>query len=110
MTFPGHLERLVESHVQSDVARSTEHISIAHFAWSTRSETAVSSNSVGEDIRLSVKAIARRSRFDRLNPCAIRLHVPVRGPKTAVKWSLDRESTIPTEDSRGGPTAQHFVN
>src|SRR6185295_2539599 len=110
MTFPRQLERLVQSHVQSNVARSTEHVSVAVFARSSTTEAAISSKPVLEDIWLSFKSIARRRRFDGLNSRAVRLHVPVRGPNTAVKRCLDRESTIPTEDSRRGPTAQHLIN
>src|ERR1700741_4261612 len=110
MTFPGHLERLVETHVEGDVARSTENVSVAIFTWSSCSKTTVSSQPVSEDIRLSTKSIRCRTRFDWFHSRAVGLHVPVCGPNAAVKRSLDWKSTVPAEDSRSGPAAQHFVH
>src|ERR1043165_4914505 len=108
MTFPGHLERLVQSCVKRDVSRRAQHVSIAHFAWPSGSEAAIRSERIAEQVRLS--CLCRR-RLDRSHANAIRLHVPVRGPYTAVKRRRrDRKATVPTEDSGGGPTAEDFVD
>src|SRR5687768_13855839 len=31
VSFPGHLERLVQAHVERNVSRTTKHVSVAHF-------------------------------------------------------------------------------
>src|ERR1041385_2979686 len=108
MTFPGHLERLVQSCIERDVSRCTQHVSITHFARSSRSEAAIRSERIAEQVRLPR---LRRRRLDRSHANAIRLHVPVRGPYTAVKRRRrDRKTTVPTEDSGGGPTPEDFVD
>src|SRR6185369_14758613 len=110
MSFPGHLERLVKPHVHVDISGSTKHVSVAHFTRSRRSETAIGSSRIGEEVRSSVLSIPSRHRLQWLNANAVGLNVPVRRPNTAVERSLDRQTTVPTEDSGGGPAAQYAID
>src|SRR6185503_15043017 len=68
VTFPRQLERLVESHVEGNVSRRTQHVAVAHFSWSSWSEAAIRSNRIAEEVGLSR---LRCRRLDRLNANAI---------------------------------------
>src|SRR5687768_4700747 len=109
MAFPRHLERLVKSHVQGNISRSTEHVSVAHFARPSRSETTIRRNPIAEEVRSSEVIPIDWIRLNGLNANTIRLHVPIRGPDTTVKRrSGDWQSTVPTENTRRLPATKHL--
>ena len=98
MTFPGHLERLVESHVEGDVARGTENISVAHFTRSSRSETTISSQPVSEDIWLSTKSIRCWTRFDRLHPRGVYVYAMGQEPwLTSIKYKPESRPMVESD-------------
>src|SRR5688500_1044139 len=102
MALPRHLERLVESHVERDVARSAQHVAIANFTRTGRTEAAIHRFGIAEDVR---RTFLRRRGAHRIHPLTVRLNVPVCGPDAAIERRLNRQSAVPTEDAGGLPTA-----
>src|SRR5688500_3430698 len=103
MTFPRQVERLVESHVERDVAGRAQHVSIADLTRTSRSEAAIDRQRIAEHVRRAVGVILSRRRLHRTHANTVRLHVPVCRPDTAIEWRLDRQAAVPTENAGGLP-------
>src|SRR5690242_9119826 len=50
VTFPRQLERLVQTHVERDVTRRAQHVAIANFTRTRRTEAAIRRDRIAEDI------------------------------------------------------------
>ena len=83
---PRQVEGLGNSHVEIDVTRQPEHVSISGFPWERIAEASVGL----KRITVEEPAASCRTRFDRrIGSYRVALRVPVCCPASIVEWSAD---------------------
>src|SRR6185369_16520634 len=103
---PRQVERLSYSHVEIDVTRQPEHVSISRLARKRIAETSVSF----EQIAVKEPAASYRTRLDRtIRSHRVALRVPVSGPTSIVERSADGQAGIPAEDARHLPSTNNSI-
>src|SRR5215213_757383 len=109
MSFPGHSERLVQTHVQTEVAGITDRVAIARFTWLRITEALVNRCWIRKEVRLTLDVT--KVRFNRTNAHHARRDLPVSGPTLEGEWTRrgSRQTGVPTEDSGQVPTTEDSI-
>src|ERR1044072_8346391 len=109
MSFPGHPERLVQTHVNREVTRVAYGIAVTTLAGLRIAEALGHGGWIGKQVRHTVD-IAKVC-FNRANCDHARRDLPVGGPtlKRERTYRSGRQSRVPAENSGDVPATQNAV-
>src|SRR6185503_5829809 len=109
MSFPGHPERLMQTHVNREVTREAQSIPVTALTGLRIAETLSHGVWIGKQVRHTIDVA--KVGFNRANGDHAGRDLPVGGPtlKRERTCRTGRQSRVPTENSGDIPAAQNAV-